>query len=129
MLIARTLLFVPANRERMLDRAVEAAADVIVLDLEDSVPAAEKGAARSTLRAAIERLAAAGKRVQVRINHLDTGHTREDLAAAVGPGLESIAFPKAESAAQIRELDVIIRELELKGGVRPGTSLLFPMIE
>ena len=67
--------------------------------------------------------------MQVRVNHLDTGHTRDDLAAAIGPGLDSIAFPKAESAAQIRELDVIIRELELKGGVRPGTALLFPQIE
>ena len=129
MLIHRSLLFVPANRPRMLDHAVEAAADVIVLDLEDSVPAAEKAAARGELRAAIERLKGAGKTVQVRVNHLDTGETREDLAAAIGPGLDSIAFPKAESAAQIRELDVIIRELELHGGVRPGTALLFPQIE
>jgi citrate lyase subunit beta/citryl-CoA lyase len=129
MLIARSLLFVPANRPRMLDHAVEAAADVIVLDLEDSVPVAEKPAARATLRAAIERLKGAGKTVQVRVNHLDTGFTRDDLQAAIGPGLDSIAFPKAESAAQIRELDVIIRELELKGGVRPGTALLFPQIE
>jgi citrate lyase subunit beta/citryl-CoA lyase len=129
MLIARSLLFVPANRPRMLDHAVEAAADVIVLDLEDSVPVAEKAAAREGLRVAIDRLTAAGKRVQVRVNHLDTGFTRDDLQAAIGPGLESIAFPKAESAAQIRELDVIIRELELKGGVRPGTALLFPQVE
>jgi len=129
MFIARTLLFVPANRPRMLDHAVEAPADVIVLDLEDSVPEGEKGAARAALPSAIERLTAAGKTVQVRINHLDTGHTREDLAAAIGPGLHSIAYPKAESAAQIREIDVIIRELELHGGVRPGTALLFPQIE
>lgn len=129
MLIARSLLFVPANRPRMLDHAVEAAADVIVLDLEDSVPVAEKSAARSSLRSAIERLKGAGKSVQVRINHLDTGLTREDLQAAIGPGLDSIAFPKAESAAQIRELDVLIREMEMKSGVRPGTALLFPQVE
>lgn len=129
MLIARSLLFVPANRPRMVDHALEAAADVIVLDLEDSVPIGEKVAARETLRDSIERLKAAGKTVQVRINHLETGLTRDDLQAAVGPGLHSIAFPKAESAAQIRELDVIIREMELKSGVRPGTALLFPQIE
>lgn len=129
MLIARSLLFVPANRERMLDHAVEAKADVIVLDLEDSVPASEKAATRTTLRASIERLKAAGKTVQVRVNHLETGHTREDLKAAIGPGLDSLAFPKAESAAEIREVDVIIREMELHGGVKPGTTLLFPQIE
>src|SRR5262245_31799619 len=111
MLIARTLLFVPANRERMVARALEAPADVITLDLEDSVPPNAKAAAREGVRASIEQLKAAGKRVHVRVNHLDTGLTRDDLAAAVGEGLDGILFPKAESAAQIRELDVLIREM------------------
>jgi citrate lyase subunit beta/citryl-CoA lyase len=125
----RTLLFVPAHRENMVQKAHEVPADVICLDLEDAVPPAEKAQARDTVRASIESLKAAGKQVHVRVNHLDTGLTRSDLAAAVGPGLDGLLFPKARGGAHVRELDVLIREQELHNGVRPGTIVLIPMIE
>lgn len=125
----RTLLFVPAQRANMVEKAAGVPADVIVLDLEDAVPPSEKAGARDALRASIDSLKAAGKTVHVRINHLDTGLTKDDLAAAIGPGLDGLLFPKAQGAAQIRELDVMIRERELHGDVRPGTIPLIPMVE
>jgi citrate lyase subunit beta/citryl-CoA lyase len=125
----RTHLFVPAQRANMVEKAATIPADVIVLDLEDAVPPNEKAGARDSLRASIDALKAAGKTVHVRINHLDTGLTRDDLSAAIGPGLDGLLFPKAQGAAQIRELDVMIRERELHGGVRPGTIVLIPMLE
>ena len=125
----RTLLFVPAHRQSMVEKAHQVPADVICLDLEDAVPPSEKQKARDSVRASIESLKAAGKSVHVRVNHLDTGLTKADLAAAVGPGLDGLLFPKARGAVQIRELDVLIREQELHNGVRPGTIILIPMIE
>jgi citrate lyase subunit beta/citryl-CoA lyase len=125
----RTLLFVPAQRANMVEKAAAIPADVIVLDLEDAVPPDEKAGARDRLRASIDSLKAAGKTVHVRVNHLDTGLTGDDLSAAIGPGLDGLLFPKAQAASQVRELDVLIRERELHGGVRPGTVALFPMIE
>ena len=125
----RSLLFVPAHRANMVEKAAGVPADVIVLDLEDAVPLQEKAAARESIRGSIDSPKAAGKAVHVRINHLDTGLTRDDLSAAIGPGLDGLLFPKAQGAAQIRELDVMIREAELHSGVRPGTVALFPMIE
>lgn len=126
----RTLMFVPSNRANMVQRAHQTAADVIVLDLEDAVPPNEKAAARETVRASIESLHAAGKHVHVRINNLETGLTREDLTAIVGPGLEAILYPKPQSGQEIRDLDVLIREQEyLKDGVTPGDAALIPMIE
>jgi citrate lyase subunit beta/citryl-CoA lyase len=125
----RTLMFVPAHRANMVEKAHQVAADVICLDLEDAVPPAEKQAARDSVRASTQSLKAAGKQVHVRVNHLDTGLTRDDLAAAIGPDLDGLLFPKARGAAHIRELDVLIREQELANGVRPGTVLLIPMIE
>jgi citrate lyase subunit beta/citryl-CoA lyase len=125
----RTLLFVPAQRANMVEKAAAIPADVIVLDLEDAVPPNEKAAARDGLRASIDSLKSAGKTVHVRINHLDTGLTKDDLTAAIMPGLDGLLFPKAQGAAQVRELDVLIRERELHGGVRPGTIALVPMIE
>jgi citrate lyase subunit beta/citryl-CoA lyase len=125
----RTILFVPAQRENMIEKAREIPADVICLDLEDAVPLAEKAAARGRIPASIESLKEAGRTVHVRINHLSTGMTRDDLASAIGPGLDGLLFPKVSGAAQIRELDVLIREQELEKGVRPGTIALIPMIE
>ena len=125
----RTLLFVPAQRESMVEKARQIPADVICLDLEDAVPPAEKPTARDRMRASIEALHAAGRTVHVRVNHLETGLTKADLAAAIGPGLSGLLFPKVQGAAQIRELDVMIREQELHNGVRPGTLALIPMIE
>ena len=126
----RTLMFVPSNRASMVQRAHQTPADVIVLDLEDAVPPAEKAAARETVRASIESLHAAGKTVHVRVNNLETKLTRDDLAAVVGPGLQALLYPKAQSGQEIRDLDVLIREQEYhKDGVTPGDTALIPMIE
>ncbi len=129
MLLMRSLLFVPANRENMVERAHQAQADVIVLDLEDSVPPAEKEAAREIVKKAVPSLKAAGKTVHVRVNHLETGLTRDDIAAAVCPELDGLAFPKAEGAQHIRDLDVLIREQETRKQIKAGTVLLIPSIE
>jgi citrate lyase beta subunit len=67
--------------------------------------------------------------VHVRVNALDTGLTQDDLKAAIMPGLDGLSFPKPTAAAHIRELDVMIRQQEMRAGVRPGTVLLFPQIE
>jgi citrate lyase subunit beta/citryl-CoA lyase len=125
----RTLLFVPANRPNMVAHAHQTPADVILLDLEDSVPPGEKSAARTGLHESIQSLKAAGKMVHVRVNHPDTGLTKDDLAAAVGPGLDGLALPKVDGPRDVRAADVMIREAELHGGVRPGTVGLVAHIE
>jgi citrate lyase subunit beta / citryl-CoA lyase len=129
MTLLRTLLFVPANRDSMLAKARTLPADVIVVDLEDAVPPAEKESARNRVRGAVESLKAAGKSVHVRVNHLTTGLTKDDLTAAVVPGLDGILLPKVNGASQVRELDVLLRQQELHSGMRPGAVALFPMIE
>ena len=74
----------PANRDNMVAKAHQTPADVIVLDLEDSVPMAEKEARAASSRGLDASLKEAGKTVHVRVNGLDTGLTRDDLAAAIG---------------------------------------------
>jgi citrate lyase subunit beta/citryl-CoA lyase len=125
----RSLLFVPADNEEALREARDSAADVIVFDLEGNVGPEAKDAARAGLRARIEALSEAGRGVYVRVNNLKSGLTAIDLDAAICPGLDGLLFPKTERAQQIRELDVLIRERELHGGVRPGTVVLIPQIE
>jgi citrate lyase subunit beta/citryl-CoA lyase len=125
----RSLIFVPGIRENMIEKARGFAADVIVLDLEDSVPLAEKEQARQIVRQAIPVLAGLGHAVHVRVHPVDSGLARDDLAAVVCPELSGIGLPKAESAQDVRDIDVLIREQEMEHGVKPGALALIPAIE
>jgi citrate lyase subunit beta/citryl-CoA lyase len=125
----RSLIFVPGIRENMIEKARGFAADVIVLDLEDSVPPAEKEQARQIVRRAIPTLAALGDTVHVRVNPVGSGLARDDLTAVACPELSGICLPKVESAQDIRDIDVLIREQEMERGVKPGTLALIPAIE
>lgn len=129
MLLLRSLMFVPGNREDMLTKAASVPADAIVIDLEDAVPAPEKDRARALAAAAIRGLAGASRAVHVRVNALHTGLTRDDLAAVVGPGLAAVHLPKVESGQDLRDLDVLLRERELASGLRPGTVRSVALIE
>ncbi len=127
--LLRTLIFVPGIRENMIEKAHTLTADVIVLDLEDSVPPAEKAQAREIVRRAIPGLKTAGQTVHVRVNPISSGLTRDDLAAVVCPELSGITLPKTESAQDIRDVDVLIREQEMEHEVKPGALALIPTIE
>jgi citrate lyase subunit beta/citryl-CoA lyase len=96
----RSALFVPLADERFLAKAHERGADALLLDLEDSVPAARKREARERLPAAARRLAALGATVTVRVNSAP-GLVADDLRAAAQAPLAAVFLPKVESAQQI----------------------------
>ncbi len=129
MQLLRSLIFVPGNRPNMLERARAFDADIIMVDLEDSVPPAEKVNARALARQWVPELRKAGRRVMVRLNSLDTGLTRDELAAVMGPGLYGISLGKTESAWDLREADRIIGPLEAAAGLEPGSIKVIPWIE
>jgi citrate lyase subunit beta/citryl-CoA lyase len=113
----------------MIERAYSTPADVIVLDLEDSVPPEEKLTARGNIREAVNYLKGAAKTVHVRVNSHASGLLKDDIVAAIGEGLDGLALPKVEGGRDIRQLDIILREQELHNGVRPGTVALIAHIE
>lgn len=127
--ILRTLLFVPAHRERMVEKAPSCGADAVVLDLEDAVPPADKAAARDGAAAAIATVAGAGVAAFVRVNGIASGMTRDDVLAVVRPGLTGVVLAKTESPQDVRDLDVLLRESETAAGVRPGDVATLPLIE
>jgi citrate lyase subunit beta/citryl-CoA lyase len=127
--ILRTLLFVPGNRRRMLERAPRAGADAIVVDLEDAVPRGEKRAARTLVRALLPRLTASGRPVYVRVNSVRSGLARDDVMAVVRPGLAGVVHPKTDEPQDLRDLDVLLREAELKYKLRPGDVRTIALIE
>jgi citrate lyase subunit beta/citryl-CoA lyase len=127
--VLRSLLFVPAGRERMLEHARTARADALVLDLEDAVPARQKASARALAGRWIPQLARRNRPVFVRLNGLASGHTRDDVFAITGKQLAGIVLPKTESAQDLRDVDVLLREAELAAGVRPGDVRTMALIE
>jgi len=127
--LCRTLLFVPGNRPRMLDRAPRAGADVIVVDLEDAVPAGEKREARRLVRSLLPSLAGGPAAVYVRLNNIHTGLARGDLMDVVRPGLAGVVHPKTDQPQDLRDLDVLLREAEVRNRVRPGDVAVIPLIE
>ena len=127
--LLRSLIFVPGNRANMLERALDFDADIIMVDLEDSVPAAEKVNAREVAREWVPKLQEAGQRVMVRLNALDTGLTRDELAAVISPHLYGVSVGKTESAWDLQEIERIIAPLEARAGLAPGQVKIIPWIE
>jgi citrate lyase subunit beta/citryl-CoA lyase len=116
----RSLLTVPANRADMLAKAPSYGADALILDLEDSVPVAEKPKARELARDCIAKLKGTTI-LHVRVNALQSGMLDADLEAVAVEGLSGVKHPKAESAETIRALDAMLTGLERKRGLAPGT--------
>ena len=125
----RSLVFVPGNRENMLERARSFDADIIMVDLEDSVPPGEKTAARYMAREWVPALRNEGKRVMVRVNSLDTGLTRAELETVVSPDLHGISLGKVESVRDIRTVDTLLAPLEAAAGLEVGSLRIIPWIE
>lgn len=107
----RTLLFIPALAEKFLAKAHERGADAIIVDLEDSIPAAQKQQARTALAGAVAALQRRGLPVWMRANNVDA-LLAEDLAAAAAAGVEGVLIPKVERPAEVEALDEALAVLE-----------------
>jgi citrate lyase subunit beta/citryl-CoA lyase len=125
--LARSFLFVPANREKFLDKAMGLPADAFIFDLEDAVPAAEKENARACTRAYAPKLSG---RVWVRVNALQSGFAEGDLDAAIGlAGVAGLFLPKVETREEISSWDDMMTALEKARGIAPGATRLVLCIE
>jgi citrate lyase subunit beta / citryl-CoA lyase len=124
----RSLLYVPVNVEKYVEKAHTRGADCILLDLEDSVPAHEKDNARKLVADAAKRARRGGGDVAVRINRPDSMAPR-DLDAAVGPDVNAIAVTKVDDAAHLKRLDEVVSKLEAKRGLKNGHTRFIAMVE
>lgn len=127
--IFRSLLFVPGNREDMLAKAATLPADALVPDMEDSVPDKEKQHARQVIREAVKALAGQGQTIIPRINALNTGLAKEDLAAVVCAQVYGVTVGKIDSPWEIRQLCDLLDVLERQAGLPLGHTRLIPWLE
>lgn len=124
----RSLMWVPVNATKFVDKAHTRGADCIQLDWEDSIPPAEKAHARTLIVGAAARVRRGGADVVVRINRPFPLAVR-DIEAAVCPDVDAIACPKIDSAEHIRMIDEIVSEIELKRGMKVGHTRFNVLIE
>lgn len=129
MAVRRSDLYLPANNEHMILKAPTLGADVITLDMEDSVPPAEKEVARQMVKKHIKKMSTTGSEAWVRINAWDTDLTLADLDAVVVDGLDGITLPKCSGLADVRRLDDEITRLEKLRGLPVGKIKIAILIE
>lgn len=118
----RSLLFVPADSEKKLARAMESGADALIVDLEDSISAEHKAQARAAAAEFLGTVAAwpARPRLIVRINGLSTGLTDADLDAVIPAKPDMVMLPKAEGGPSVMHLDAKLAVREAIGGLPDG---------
>ncbi len=125
----RSLLFVPGNSEKKLEKGFQSGADVVIIDLEDSVAAASKAAARALTA---EFIRARGKEtkaaVYVRVNDLSTGLTDDDLASVIAVAPDGIMLPKANSSADVTHLSAKLRVHEAEHGLADGVTKIIAIM-
>ena len=124
----RSSLILPVNVARFVEKAYARGADAVVLDLEDSVPVPEKASARKLVRDALPLAGRGGAEVLVRVNN-DPALLAADIDASVHPGLDGLAIPKVESAAQVHDIVAQLERLERSRGLAPGHLRLSLAIE
>ena len=123
-----SLLFVPSDSDRKLQNSILSGADLLILDLEDSVPMERKSAGRSLARQFIASHRGAGPLLYVRVNDLSTGLTEEDLAEVMEAEPAGIMLPKCNSFEDIERLSDRLNFYEAMHGLGVGTTRIIPII-
>lgn len=119
----RSLLFVPGNSEKKLAKGFGSEADVVIVDLEDSVAAQEKKRAREIAAAFITANRATTRAaIYVRVNDLSTGLTDDDLKALIPARPDGVMLPKANGQHDIEDISARLRVAEAQAGIADGAT-------
>ena len=128
--LMRSLMFVPAHNDKLMQSALRSDADVLLFDIEDSVqPKENKKLARTNVRRCIESGGLGGKSVFPRINDRESGFLLDDLIELTIPGVDGFMCPKSKCADDIYFLDKLLETIEYTKGISVGTFKLIPLIE
>ncbi|MGI6449450.1 MAG: HpcH/HpaI aldolase/citrate lyase family protein [Desulfitobacteriia bacterium] len=129
MAVMRSILYVPGNNPKMVEKAPSFPADIITLDLEDAVPPAEKENARKIIAENLKYVGKNGSQVYVRINNWETLLTNDDLEAVVWEGLDGVTLAKTGHPDDVKRLDWKLEELERRRGLEVGSVKISMLLE
>ena len=117
--LLRSLLFVPGNNSRFLEKAKSLQADIVCFDLEDSVPLAEKKSARNLIKNALKNRSEYHSEIYVRTNSPVSGLIPDDLLEIIQKGVDGIVIPKVNTVNEIKKIEKIMLGLEKKRKLKP----------
>lgn len=123
-MLLRSLLFVPGNNEKLIAKAENLSADIIIYDLEDAVSLEEKETARNLVKQALTNTS---KSIFVRINAIGTDYFEEDVHAITQvktSALKGIVLPKSNRSADVETLEILLHKLEA-----PQSIKIIPLLE
>lgn len=127
--LMRSLMFVPAHNQKLLDSSVRRDADVLLLDIEDSVPVIDKQIARDNIKAFVQRDDLNGKFIFPRVNDRESGELLKDLTQLTIEGVTGFMYPKATKGEDIYFVGKLLETIEYEKHLPIGTFKLIPLIE
>ncbi|MEC4849234.1 MAG: CoA ester lyase [Nitrosarchaeum sp.] len=123
----RSLIFVPGNNSRFLEKAKNIQADIICFDLEDSVPDEEKNNARKLIHDALKLRQSYKSSIFVRTNSPKSGKIPDDLKAIIQKGIDGIVIPKVNNVTDLKKIEKNLLLLEKNRKLKP--IQIIPSIE
>ena len=127
--LMRSLMFVPAHNKKLLDSSVRRDADVLLLDIEDSVPVQDKQMARDNIKEFVKREDLNGKLIFPRVNDRESGELLKDLYQLTIEGVTGFMYPKATKGEDIYFVGKLLETIEYEKHIPIGTFKLIPLIE
>ncbi|MDH2907247.1 MAG: CoA ester lyase [Candidatus Nitrosotalea sp.] len=117
--LLRSLLFVPGNNTRFLEKAKSLNSDIVCFDLEDSVPLEEKKSARNLIKNALKHRSEYSSEIYVRTNSPISGMISDDLSEVIQKGVDGIVIPKVNTINEIKKIEKMMTGLEKKRKLKP----------
>ncbi|SEJ29078.1 citrate lyase subunit beta / citryl-CoA lyase [Myroides marinus] len=128
--LLRSLMFVPSHNRKLMESASRQNADVLLLDIEDSVqPLSNKKIARAMILEYLESGKFKGKTLFPRVNDRESGELLNDVLDLTVDGIEGFMYPKAKTGEDVYFFDKLLEIIEYQKGIEIGTFKIIPLIE
>ncbi len=128
--LMRSLMFVPAHNDKLMENASKSNADVLLLDIEDSVqPVSNKQIARDNIIRYVQENRFKNKKIFPRVNDRESGHLLKDVYQLTIEGVEGFTYPKATKGEDIYFFGKLLETIEAEKGFPLGTFKMIPLIE
>lgn len=128
--LMRSMMFVPAHNERLMNSATKCEADVLLLDIEDSVqPRENKQVARDKIKEYVSQGRFANCRVFPRVNDRESGELLQDVYQLTIPGVEGFMYPKSQKGEDVYFFGKLLETIEYEKKIPVGTFKIIPLIE
>lgn len=127
--LMRSLMFVPAHNTKLLESAVKRDADVLLLDIEDSVPYPEKQKSRDNIKEFAKRKDLNGKMLFPRVNDRESGELLKDAYQLTVEGISGFMYPKATKGEDLYFFGKLLETIEYEKGFPIGSFKIIPLIE